>query len=369
MATLALLLLAILSQPVHAAPGRLVSASPLSPEVPRSSGWRITYESRDSGGQPIQVAGVVFTPQGKAPDGGWPVIAWAHGSWGIEPQCNIALKPALWAVSPFFKTLLERGYAVVATDYAGFGMGGVHPYLVGDASAYAVIDAVRAAVQVRGANTGRRYAVWGESQGGHAALWTGEKSPSYAPGLTLVAVAAAAPPTDLAANLGGKTDPTVRAFLTAYVAASWEQYYGADLRAFTGPIGADLIRRISKNCVDTNGFKFMTKIGLLRLRGALKGVDLPAIEPWRTLIARNSVPRTPPSAPLLVAQGGKDVIVAPDVTRDYAKALCRQGKTLQFLWLPAMEHPQSARDTAEATINWFSDRFAGRPEPDDCSRI
>lgn len=360
---------AAFAQTAIAAPGRIVTASPITPEAPRANGWRITYESRDSEGRPIQVAGVVFTPQGKAPENGWPVIAWAHGSWGIEPQCNIADKPALWAQSPFFKTLLARGYAVVATDYAGYGMGGIHPYLVGDASAYAVIDAVRAATRVQGANTGRRFAVWGESQGGHAALWTGQLAPSYAPGLTLVGIAAAAPPTDLAANLGGKTDPTVRAFLTAYVGTSWEQYYGADLRAFTGPVGADLIRRLSKNCVDLKGFKFMTKIGILRLRSALKGVDLPTIAPWRELIAHNSVSRTPPNAPLLVAQGGKDVIVAPEVTKAFVKDQCRQGKKLRFLWMPAMEHPQSARDTAGQTIDWISDRFAGRPEPDDCGGI
>lgn len=363
------LALATLSHPAIAAPGRLITASPLATEAPRSGGWRITYESRDSEGRPIQVAGVVFTPQGKAPDGGWPVIAWAHGSWGIEPQCNIALSPALWAQSPFFKALLARGYAVVATDYAGYGMGGIHPYLVGDASAYAVIDAVRAANRMQGANTGRRFAVWGESQGGHAALWTGQLAPTYAPGLTLVGIAAAAPTTDLVANLGGKIDPTVRAFLTAYVGASWEQYYGADLRAFTSPVGADLIRRLSKNCVDLKGFKFMTKIGLLRLRSALKGVDLPTVDPWRELIVHNSVSRTPANAPLLVAQGGKDVIVAPEVTKAFVKDQCRQGKKLRFLWLPAMEHPQSARDTANPTIDWIADRFAGRPEPDDCGRL
>lgn len=357
------------TQSAIAASGRLVTASPLTPEAPHANGWRITYESRDSEGQPIQVAGLIFTPQGKAPDGGWPVVAWAHGSWGIEPQCNIALNPALWVQSPFFKTLLARGYAVVATDYAGYGRGGIHPYLVGDASAYAVIDAVRAATRVQGANTGRRFAVWGESQGGHAALWTGQLAPSYAPGLSLVGVAAAAPPTDLAANLGGKTDPTVRAFLTAYTGASWAQYYGADLRTFTSATGADLIRRISRNCVDLKGFKFMTKIGILRLRGALKGVDLPSIDPWRELIARNSVSRSPINAPLLVAQGGKDVIVASEVTKAFVKDLCRQGKKLRFLWMPAMEHPQSARDTASQTIDWISDRFAGRTEPDDCGRI
>ncbi len=121
--------------------------------------------------------------------------------------------------------------------------------------------------------------------------------------------------------------------------------------------------------VDIKGFKFKTQIGILRLRGFLKSVDRPAIEPWSTLIARNSVPRTPPRAPLLIAQGGKDVIVAPDVTREYAKGLCKQGKKLRFLWMPSMEHPQSARDTAAQTIDWFDDRFAGKPEADDCGGV
>ena len=48
-------------------------------------------------------------------------------------------------------------------------------------------------------NTGasNRFAVWGHSQGGHAALYTGEVAARYAPDLKLVGVAAAAPATYL----------------------------------------------------------------------------------------------------------------------------------------------------------------------------
>ena len=42
-----------------------------------------------------------------------------------------------------------------------------------------------------------RFAVWGHSQGGHAALFTGELAARYAPELKLVGVAAAAPATNL----------------------------------------------------------------------------------------------------------------------------------------------------------------------------
>src|SRR3546814_18250510 len=64
-----------------------------------------------------------------------------------------------------------------------------------------VLGAVRGAREVPGAAAGSTFAVGGESQGGHAALWTAISARSYAPDLTLVATAAAAPPTDLAANL------------------------------------------------------------------------------------------------------------------------------------------------------------------------
>lgn len=357
------------SHAAHAAPGRLLSATPIPSEPPGSNGWRVVYESTDSEGRPISVSGVVFVPGGKPPAGGWPVVAWAHGSWGLEPKCAISGKPEFWTVSPFLKTLVARGYAVTATDYAGFSTGGMHPYLAGDVSGHAVIDNVRAALQVRGANTSRSFAVWGESQGAHAALWTGQLAPSYAPGLSLVGIAAAAPPTDLAANLGGKTDPTVRAFLTAYTAASWEKYYDADLRTITGAVGADLIRRIARNCVDPKGLKFLTQVGILRLRTMLKGVDLATIDPWRDLIARNSVSHAPTSAPLLIAQGGKDVIVAPDVTRNFARDLCRRGQSLRFIWKPSMPHQKSATDTATETIAWIGDRFAGRPLTNDCRSI
>ena len=114
-------------------------------------------------------------------------------------------------------------YAVVATDYAGLGTPGPHPYLVGDGSAYSVLDSIRAAREFGRGGIGNRYVVWGESQGGHAALWTGQYAANYAPELQLVGVAAAAPPTDLKENLTGGANPLIKALLTAYTGSSWSQ--------------------------------------------------------------------------------------------------------------------------------------------------
>src|SRR3546814_6948003 len=89
----------------------------------------------------------------------------------------------------------------------------MHPFLVGPDTANAVLDAVRAAREIPGAAAGSDFAVWGESQGGQAALWTAITARSYAPDLTLVGTAAAAPPTDLAANLRDGSDKNARPLL------------------------------------------------------------------------------------------------------------------------------------------------------------
>ena len=53
----------------------------------------------------------------------------------------------------------------------GSGTPGVHPYLIGDSEAYSVLDSVRAARELPDAKAQKRFAVWGHSQGGHAALF------------------------------------------------------------------------------------------------------------------------------------------------------------------------------------------------------
>ena len=54
-----------------------------------------------------------------------------------------------------------------------------------------MLDSVRAARDLPDSGASDRFAVWGHSQGGHAALYTGELAERYAPDLKLVGVATA----------------------------------------------------------------------------------------------------------------------------------------------------------------------------------
>ena len=181
------------------APGTLLRSEPVTAGVPEGvEAWRILYVSRAVDDAPIAVSGMVLADREAA--GGRRVLAWAHGTIGIARGCALTLLPDPSSAVPQLAAMLKRGWVVVATDYPGLGGPGVHPYLVGDATGRSVIDSVRAA---RALDTGlelqRQYAVWGESQGGHAALFTGQvAAAAYAPELRLVGVGAAAPATDLA---------------------------------------------------------------------------------------------------------------------------------------------------------------------------
>ncbi len=109
------------------------------------------------------------------------MLVWTHGTWGVASRCAPSLSANFWSATPGLEAV-KRGYVVVAPDYPGLGTAGVHPFLAGVDTARSVLDAVRAARAIPAAGAGDRFAVWGESQGGHAALWTAQSARGYAPG-------------------------------------------------------------------------------------------------------------------------------------------------------------------------------------------
>ena len=358
----------LLSMPLAARPV-LISAQPVAGAPAGATAYEIRYRSTGAHSQPIETTGVVIVPTAPAPAGGRDVVAWAHGTSGIADACAPTASDWMFSSIAGLDAMLARGFVVVATDYEGLGTPGPHPYLIGTSAARSVLDAVRAARELTAAQTSARFVVWGESQGGHAALWTGQLAGRYAPDLQLMGVAAAAPPTDLKANLTGNSNAGVRALLTAFTAQSWHETYGIPLATITRPVGSDLIRRLAANCVTLDGFKLRTKIGLMRLIGQLRGVDLAASPRWAALMRANSVAPMRIGAPILIAQGDKDVIVAPGVTRTFVGQSCRNGQSLRFITLADGDHITIAKRTAAATLDWIGDRFDGKPAPSDCASL
>lgn len=296
-------------------------------------------------------------------------MVWTHGTTGIAKSCapSEAAKVRFKQIAGL-QQMVDRGWTVIAPDYAGLGSRGPHPFLVADLTARTVADAARATAERPG--NGQRWAVWGIGQGGHAALATAERARALAAALDLVGAAAAAPPMDLAANFGAKGKAVTKGVLTAFAAASWSKVYDAPLATLGGQRTQQLIQRMGTLCALGQGLKLTTILGAFSLGQRLKSVDLPGTQPWGRLLRRNSIdPRASAAVPLLITQGTKDDVVAPAVTRDFVRDACRAGARLRWIESPGGDHAGQAGRTADQTIAWLADHFAGRPAPSDCGRL
>lgn len=352
-------------------PGTLISADPVATAPPGVQAWRVSYWTTNGQGARMQVTGLVAAPMEAIPPRPRRVIAWTHGAWGVAEKCAPSLSPNFFGASAGVEPAVRQGYVVVAPDYIGLGNPAMHPFLIGDDTSYAVLDAVRAARGIPGAAAGSSFAVWGESQGGHAALWTATNARRYAPDLTLVGAAAAAPPTDLAANLREGSDKNARALLLSFAMHSWSTLYGHSLDTIANKTNAGVIHRLAENiCVSLEKKpKLGTILGILTVARVTRNKDIGQIEPWKSLARANSVDPARVPGPLLLAQGDKDMIVAPTVTRKFAKAVCRNKTKLRWIEMRGTEHGASAKDSVGETLSWISARFDGAPPPDDCRRI
>ena len=350
--------------------GMLISAEPIVETPGGMQAWRVAYWTTDGNNRARRVTGMVVAPREAVPPRARKVLAWTHGTWGVVSRCAPSLSPNFWTATPGLDAV-RNGYVVVAPDYPGLGSEGVHPFLVGVDTARSVLDAVRAARHISGAASGSRFAVWGESQGGHAALWTGQVTRRYAPDLNLVGVAAAAPPTDLIRNLRLSANKNVRTFFTAYIGYTWNRHYGAPLTTFGGPQTRGILTRLAQNnCIELHAKpRLSTILGVVTLQGRLKNLDLGRVQPWARLAQSNSPAPRGFGLPLLIAQNPRDDLVAPSVTLAHARALCRAGNRVRYISINGEGHATSARDSAAETLRWIEDRFAGHNPPNDCRRI
>lgn len=348
-------------------PGTLIRQEPMFGAPDGAAAYRVLYRSTNPDGRPIAVSGVVIVPVGPVPEGGRPIVAWAHPTTGIVPRCAPSLAIFIFQQIAGSRQILNRGFAIAATDYPGLGTPGPHPYLVGDSEARAVIDSVRVARSFPGVGDGNRYAVWGHSQGGQASLFTGLISKSYAPELRLVGVAAAAPATDLATLMTDDLNTSGGRNLTAMTLWSWERVFGAPMEKVVAPDVVPTINRLAGECIESV-FDIMLRDETSKpLAQDFLTVTNPAkLEPWRSLLVKNTPGTLSPSIPVFLAQGSTDKLVRPQVTQNYAQRLCRAGSRVSFLTMPNVGHGFAGRDSADAATAWMADRFAGIAAPSSC---
>lgn len=160
-------------------PGTVVAEVPLDPRagLPNAAAqYRIAYSTVDKLGKPAVGTAAVFLPKGSKPAGGWPVVAWTHGTVGLGDECAPSINARIPRDVEYLGRWLDLGYAIVAPDYVGLDTPGLHSYLNGKQSAVEAVDSVAALHNMRGTRDkdgtilAKKWAVIGQSQGGGVAL-------------------------------------------------------------------------------------------------------------------------------------------------------------------------------------------------------
>ena len=338
---------AVLARPA----GSLVQQEALPGAPDGAAAYRILYRSTGLNNEPIMVSEAIIIPQGTPPPAGRPIVAWAHPISGVEPQCAPSLARSFFQQVQGLREMVEHGYVVAATDYPGLGTPETHPYLVGISEGRAVLDSVRAARQMPEAGAGGRFVVWGHSQGGQAALFTGLIAKDYAPELTLRGVAAAAPATDLVTLVNDDFNSVGGKNLTAMTLWSWARVFNAPINRVVAPDAVPVIDRLAGECIESIYDILVRRRTERPLEQCFLLVqNLTGIEPWRTLLASNTPSALPPGIPVFLAQGESDQLVRPEVTRAYMRRLCQAGSRVRMVLLPGVGDGFAARDSASAAV-------------------
>jgi pimeloyl-ACP methyl ester carboxylesterase len=350
-------------------PGALLRSEPLN-DVKLPAGmrsWRILYATTVDDNTPATAVATVFAPT-DLPAGPRPVIAWEHATTGLLQKCMPSLLSTPTKGVPWCSRIVMAGWVVVATDYSFAEKGGPHPYLIGEGEARAALDSVRAARQISELTLDQRMVVWGYSQGGHAAIWSGIVGPRYAPDLEILGVAAIAPPANIEKSLAMNVEADKR--FGPYLASSYSRFY-PDI-TFEQAIrheAMDAALQIVNLCC------FLPLEDQERIAALSATFDGPALATSsnKALQARleQNTADAPIQAPVVIAQGLSDTVVPASVTDAYVEERCAAGQRLEYWTFAGRDHFtifQPGTPLEEPLIEWTTARFANEPQASGCVR-
>ncbi len=347
--------------------------------------YKIRYGTQDRGAL-TEATGLVAVPM---LDGGrgepMPLLAYLHGTSGFSDGCA----PSAGLFDRYaVAAIASTGYVAVGPDYLGMnGFGApstqLHPYLVGEPTAIASLDAARAArALVTGSELGAPLAVapglsiLGGSQGGHAAFVTARFQPYYAADEPIVAVASSVTPADVVTEMSlgiamqRKSTDNAAAILTAF--ADW---YRADLtEILSEPYATNVPAFMETECglggalAGSSGPEdvFTQTVRTAAAQGFPDEVDAPFAT---CAIRENSIPHTSLAAlstpPILFMLSELDTLVDTPTERLAFDALCAQGMKLEYLECAGVDHTEGATGSFREQLDFLDARRRGAAWPSE----
>ncbi|MGW7520370.1 lipase family protein [Streptomyces sp. NPDC054796] len=378
-------------QNVPGTPGEVISCRQVTlPHVPGNidmTAWKVQYASKDNAGRPVAVSGTVAVPRAawKGP-GTRPVVAFNPGTLGLGQQCAFSKQLAGQFQDMYegdnIAASLKAGYAVAATDGAGYLKGRTHPYVAGTDAGHALLDIARAAPNVPGSGLDKKTKVglWGYSEGGSASLWAVQLAKAYAPELNIVGDASGGVPGDLKVVAKALNGQAFAGFLADAVIGLAAAYPAMPFDGLLNQQGRDAVAKAKSVCLvgTLTGFPFQ-KLENFTTEGytldeiyALKGTDG---KTWGEVVdaqklgvgvgPAGSGAKHEIGFPVLQYRGLADEVI-PTETEDATRAAYCQAKIPTTWKLYPGEHLLADNQAVNDVVAWLGDRFAGKTAPDDC---
>lgn len=331
------------TEAMPAAAGSLLRQEPLEPALglaQAGSAVRILYSSRSGidNKSSVAVSGALFLPQGQVPAGGWPLVAWAHGTTGIADVCAPSSFPRSPRDRQYLNEWLQAGFAVVASDYQGLGTPGLHPYSNYRAASHSVLDSIRVA-------TGGRFPIApaailvGQSQGAATVLAAAGHALTYAPELTIKGVVATGAP-----NLSRSAIESGLAWsATDVMVTGAYAMIGFELGLMHGELAPEKV-------FTPEGMAIHDLVKTTCLGGLMEAVQQRQLDPgkafrpamlkrlWDTDIELRSFPTLSLRQPVFFGVGLSDSAALPATTLALVRDLCAANSTVKVRLYKGQDH-------------------------------
>ncbi|ORA37658.1 alpha/beta hydrolase family protein [Mycobacterium aquaticum] len=350
------------------APGTLIATVPLDPALSVSGAaraYRILYSTVDQHDSPAVSTAAVFVPHGEAPPGGWPTVAWAHGTVGLGDDCTPSAHPRSQRDDEYLTHWLDEGYAVVGSDYAGLGTPGLMSYLNSVATAHSVVDSV-IAMHHMDLPLSPKWAIIGQSQGGAAAVdsarWATEFSrgsgldyrgvvATGTPANVQKIVEQAGPDMALPPNLG----PAANSYTAYILAGVRDARPDLDINSVLTPAGSDAVAKSETLCKSDldRALAGMTPTGFFRAPlASLPGID-------DALDAYMGTPTSGYDRPIFLGVGLLDRDVPPKLSIDFNDQLVANGQDVTLKIYPDEDHSGTVLASMRDSTGFLRSLFDG----------
>lgn len=353
------------------APGSLISAEPIediATDITElgATATRVVYRSTSGvTGSPTEVSGTVIVPAGTAPEGGWPIVSFGHGTTGVLNACGPSLYANLLGNAPIVAALALNGFAVAMTDYQGLGMDGdYHPYLDSKTFGYNMIDAVRAARNFM-PTLSTRWAAYGVSLGGMAAWAASDRNGEYGGGLELVGTAAMVPVSDMSGLADAAANETLtRAqypllmYALHSLAISHPEMNLDDYRSgFAKERWDDLLECVPPGSLDVPELQTQLE------PADLKPVSAEATDRLRGYLSDMALPQQGSTTPLLIMYGSEDDLILEPWTEKALQRACDSGDLVEYELHQGEGHGNL---DSSRSLPWVKGMFAGQRPVNTC---